>query len=470
MKKLFIYAMLLPLILVGCKSKDADVENTAELQGISLSKRTLNMEVGETVTLTVIYEPENAASNAPAVTWESSSPRIATVENGKVTGKQKGTATISAYCGKFYADCVVEVENQEYVIPEDQQKLTVSPTEITASNKGGTYSLVVTSNITWNATCEKDWATLSPITGRYTTTVTLTVAPNNSDEEDSQTITFKAGSKTQTVQVTRKAPDKSGKLNGIFSVSSSKAVRFSKGNLQYHPIKNAWQFADAQYEIIGEANKNISASYDGWLDLFGWGTGSNPLQRSKQTEDYPSFTDWGTNAISNGDNTANLWRTLSKEEWIYLVLTRNNAKQLFGIGKVNGIVGMILLPDDWDLPAGVTFNSVSSKGMITNQSVTGYIGNGDHSTDNSYTEAQWFVMESAGAVFLPAAGSRDGDKYYKITKLTVHYWTSSCFSDESTRGIDYGCYYWEDDDKTVTASADPMRYDGLAVRLVQEVK
>ncbi len=63
-----------------------------------------------------------------------------------------------------------------------------------------------------------------------------------------------------------------GSLVGKFSVSSSKQVSFSKGNLQYQASTNTWRFAESQTDYIGAANKNISATYDGWIDLFGWGT------------------------------------------------------------------------------------------------------------------------------------------------------------------------------------------------------
>ena len=55
-----------------------------------------------------------------------------------------------------------------------------------------------------------------------------------------------------------------------FSVSEGKQVIFSPGNLQYHPKNDQWRFAENQYDRIGEANKNVSVTYDGWIDLFGW--------------------------------------------------------------------------------------------------------------------------------------------------------------------------------------------------------
>lgn len=70
---------------------------------------------------------------------------------------------------------------------------------------------------------------------------------------------------------------------------------------------------------MGEANKNISLTYESWIDLFGWGTGNNPTQSSANIGDYSDFADWGlVNAIRNGGNETGLWRTLTKDEWAYL--------------------------------------------------------------------------------------------------------------------------------------------------------
>ena len=108
--------------------------------------------------------------------------------------------------------------------------------------------------------------------------------------------------------------------------SSGGKVYFSKGNLQYKASTNTWQFAANQYDYIGNANSNISSSYSGWIDLFGWGTsgynhGANcyqPWSTSQTDSDYYAYgqytydlydqtgkADWGYNAISNGGNVSN---------------------------------------------------------------------------------------------------------------------------------------------------------------------
>ena len=163
------------------------------------------------------------------------------------------------------------------------------------------------------------------------------------------------------IQVNPPVPE--GALVGAFSVSDGKQVHFSPGNLQYQASTDTWRFAENQWDIIGNANENISASYEGWIDLFGWGTGKNPTLASDKNEDYATFTDWGANKISNGGSEANLWRTLTTDEWIYLFKGRRDATSLFGMGTVNGVNGVILLPDNWRLPFGLFFASSAAQGL-----------------------------------------------------------------------------------------------------------
>ena len=119
-------------------------------------------------------------------------------------------------------------------------------------------------------------------------------------------------------------PTPSGdKLPGVFSVSGTKAVNFSKGNLQY--VGGNWQFADNQWDVIG------ASQADNNRDLFGWGTGNNPNQTSMQYGDYSTFADWGSNM--GGD-----WRTLTRDEWLYIFDTRTSASALRGSATVCGVL------------------------------------------------------------------------------------------------------------------------------------
>ena len=194
----------------------------------------------------------------------------------------------------------------------------------------------------------------------------------------------------------------SGSKGGRFTVASGVQVRFAQGNLQYHVRNKVWQFATRQDSVIGKPNENrIEENYDGWIDLFGWGTsGYNnkmPYMHSNSNTEYAfgnntsiagTNYDWGVYCvISNGGNKAGLWRTLTEAEWMYLFNNRTDARKLHGFGSVNGRRGFILLPDGWALPAGGHFTHVCA----------------DRS-QNVYTSDDWAIMEAAGAIFLPDAG------------------------------------------------------------------
>ena len=124
--------------------------------------------------------------------------------------------------------------------------------------------------------------------------------------------------------------------------------------------------------------------------------------------------DWAVyNAISNGGNAPGMWRNLSKDEWMYVTTNRANASDKLGTGTVNGVGGLILLPDSWTLPAGCTFTP-------------GYSNDQSSWDPNHYTVAQWAMMEAAGAVFLPAAGYRAGSKVdVGYIGKSGHYWSTT---------------------------------------------
>ena len=235
-----------------------------------------------------------------------------------------------------------------------------------------------------------------------------------------------------------------------FSVSSSKQIVFSPGNLQYHPANKKWRFAPSQIDYIGEANSNISTSYNGWVDLFGWGTGANPTNISTNDNNYQTFVDWGTNQI--GSDAPNTWRTLTAVEWRYLSEYRNNASSLKGIARVNGVNGLILLPDNWTCPSGVTFKS----GFHRDWSVEAY---GQYQT---FSADQWSKLEAAGAVFLPAAGCRYNGSNIENVQFNGGYWsaTGSSDLDEAYRFVfeSDGTYMWVIN-----------RYYGFSVRLVKDL-
>ena len=255
-----------------------------------------------------------------------------------------------------------------------------------------------------------------------------------------------------------------GALRGKFSISSTKQIQFSKGNLQYQASTDTWRFAENQWDTIGIANKNISESYDGWIDLFGFSTGNKPTERSQYYDNYETTFnhDWGANAISNGGNEPNHWRTMSPDEWAYIFHDRANAKSRLGLGKVNGVNGFILLPDDWEKPISMEFASCAVKGFETqwngNPKICMYYDESvyaDHYPDNVYTSEEWQVMEQAGAVFFPAAGLRYNGTSIQYVNSRGHYWTTTA-----------GCVVEFQTSHMYSGDAFQLQF-GASVRLVQ---
>lgn len=243
--------------------------------------------------------------------------------------------------------------------------------------------------------------------------------------------------------------DKNGAVaNGVFSVGESKQVKFSRGNLQYQASTNTWRFAKHQYDYIGEDNINMSATYNGWIDLFGWGTGNNPTNASRYNEDYSTFVDWGTNKITNGGNKANMWRTLSKEEWTYLFEGRAHASHLYGSATINKtlsskIHGIVIMPDNW-VASMVPFNE-GMKGW----------------NNNEYTLNEWNELQKLGAVFLPASGYRYGADMDNVGNYG-YCWSSTPYNESYAYLVSFDAYY-----------LDPLNYSfriyGKPVRLAQDL-
>lgn len=249
-----------------------------------------------------------------------------------------------------------------------------------------------------------------------------------------------------------------GAMPGLFSVAENKKVRFSMGNLQFNPKKYEFRFALHQYDIIGKDNTKIATNYDGWVDLFGYGTsgymGCEPTEISKEDGQYPrddianTNYDWGVyNPISNGGNKEGLWRTMTKEECEYLFKTRPKAEKLRAQARVNGINGLIILPDDfYEHRVRVPFDSTPA----------GFSG-------NSYDLTQWATLEATGAIFLPCCGLRCGTAIENLSR----YWTSSRDNKYST--LFYYCLF-DFSEKRIDTSFSSYSHNGQAVRLVQDVK
>ena len=257
--------------------------------------------------------------------------------------------------------------------------------------------------------------------------------------------------------------DADGASKKTFSVSSTLSVKFSAGNLQCvpHTQQRKWRFAPHQYDVVSQAdNQSISALSLEWIDLFGYGTSGTKVG-SSYTQFLPSsisqdgtaycganltgsyiWADWGSNRPVYGMTQSSApWRTLTHDEWVYLLGRSGGSKK--GGATVNGVFGLVILPDDWTLPTGLSFSSSPSF------------------TSNVYDLRDWDKMEKAGAIFLPVAGYRLGTTLY-MTTSAGYYWSSTV----STDGKAYSMMF---NQLTQNANMTPSRAWGCSVRLVSDV-
>lgn len=346
-----------------------------------------------------------------------------------------------------------------------------------------------------------------------------------------------------------------------FSIDPTHKIEFAHGNLQYNhsaPEGHKWRIAREQYDFVGDIYRcfMVSGSFfrlyfedngtvyendvksnnlnwdtdmpnvDCWIDYFCWNSTNFPLKVIRDAYEYAytqaDFVDWGSKPIddprSGETYPANTWRTPTATEWDYIFCERPNAGQLFGLATLTGhpkadrIQGVIIFPDDFEVPTG--FRSASDPSLY----------NFIHNTGNSYysliegdkwpnknlnnpgsgvlhpeyadtilnittnekflfnqnifTIEQWKDMESKGAVFLPALGERftnetsQGQVYARIydSGISAWYWSSTHQGAEYRSAYAFETTYSEKGPTIHPHGATRSLIHGLPVRLVRDVE
>ena len=132
----------------------------APVTGVSVAPSTLELEVGQSSTLTATVAPANAAN--PAVSWTTSNAAVATVSSsGLVTAIGAGSATITATTedGGFTATSTVTVSAAQ----ANELELTIFSDAGTHAYGGVTGALDTeirrSGNASWRITYADDWST-----------------------------------------------------------------------------------------------------------------------------------------------------------------------------------------------------------------------------------------------------------------------------------------------------------------------
>ena len=282
-----------------------------------------------------------------------------------------------------------------------------------------------------------------------------------------------------------------GVLPGKFSVSKTVKVQFSQGNLVYDNTK--FYFHENQYDRCFSASGDVTSYYseNGKFDLFGWGTGSLTAVSGKYAQpwittatgskygptyistgsstdekymlnngsaggtNYPTY-DWGHNSGIIGTG----WYSISNADYKYMIGYWNDAGVedgdvrggcRFARANVNGVFGLILLPDGWTKATDAS-NPLYLKAV-----------NDRDATDiSSLTADKWKVFELSGCVFLPGCGYRNDQVEISNASFNkCYYWSRSSSSEGGG------------DARSLTVNAKVItqvsteRYKGLSVRLIR---
>lgn len=274
----------------------------------------------------------------------------------------------------------------------------------------------------------------------------------------------KTAAKADDKPAVKKDSKKDGELPGVFMLEDGRKICFAQGNLQFHCKNFEFRFAENQYDTIGKDNEKIAPNYDGWIDLFGWGTsgymGCQPTETSTNESEYGptrnlinSITgtnyDWGIfNPIKNGGDKEGIWRTPAYDEISYLLYGRPKADKLKFKCTVCGQPGVTIVPNEefwnhrFNFPIDVTVGNYSN---------------------NSFDIKQWKQLESLGCVFFACAGYRSASAPGSSTYFdnSIRYW---CSSSKSICDIFPGFNF------NFRGSEWGKLYHGYAVRLIKDIK
>ena len=207
-----------------------------------------------------------------------------------------------------------------------------------------------------------------------------------------------------------------GALPGVFSVSDTKKVYFSKGNLYYDG--SALNF---------EANQSaFNSSYESsHVSLFTWSsTVADAVGESSNGDNL--FCDENNKVSVHGSEA--IYYALSTEEWQYLF--NNHSKKW---ATVNGVNGYVIAPDGFEETLAASY-------------------------------ADDAALAADNLVFLPAAGFREGSDVYAVGDYG-YYWSSS--ADKEKR---YSAYVVIFNSDNVSPDVSDDRDYGYSVRLITESK
>ena len=166
-------------------------QTTVPVASVELNQTTLELIAGKEATLTATVKPDDATNKT--VTWSSNNETVATVDNnGKVTAKAAGEATITAKVGDKQVTCNVKVTAAEVAV----ESVTLDQSSL---------ELIAGKEATLTATVKPDNATNRTVAWESNATNVATVDNNGkvtAKAAGEAIITAKVGDKQATCTVT----------------------------------------------------------------------------------------------------------------------------------------------------------------------------------------------------------------------------------------------------------------------------
>ena len=262
------------------------------------------------------------------------------------------------------------------------------------------------------------------------------------------TATTTDGGKTATCAVTVKKGLPDGALPGVFSVSDTKKVYFSQGNLWYGKVGDAqtttFNFEANQYSSASSWkashvshffwSKTESVAYAASYSDAGAATGDVFFTNETVTTAKAGFT------VNVGGKEQSGWHTLSTEEWQYLFNTRTMEK---GGARSENLTS-----------SGITVEDVLFKGVVL------FPDNFTNQADWKTKYTTWKALNDAGIVFLPAAGRRTSSSVTVVGDYG-NYWSSTAKNYNGACRVNFGS-------DSVSPDGNTARQNGYSVRLVTE--
>ena len=256
MKKLLtMLAALSVLAIVSCKKEPVEEPGQKDIavESVSLDKTSVEMTVGEELTLTATVLPENA-TNAK-VSWSVDNGSVATVSDGKVkaVGAGKAVITVTTKDGGKTDKCAVTVKEGTYSV----EAVTVSPSSAELEI-GETLDITVTiapanatnKNVTWSS----DNTSAATVADGKVTAVAAGTA--------NITVTTEDGSKTAVCVITVKAP--SATISIVEAPADGSSFVFDHTMDIYEAVSTlSWNCSSPDAEFIIATSKNADMSSSG---------------------------------------------------------------------------------------------------------------------------------------------------------------------------------------------------------------